>query len=80
MDQHVNFCEAGDDRVGGFFSGVEAVERGGKRREVGVVDVGLKNLRREADYGESGVEEGAGDVDSEAAVGSGDERCFCGHG
>ena len=35
VGQDVDLSEAGDDRVGGFFRGVEAVERGGKRGEVG---------------------------------------------
>ena len=72
MRQHVDLSEVSDDRVGCLLGGGETVERRGKRSEVRVIEVGLLDLGREADHGETRVQQGFRDVGSEAAIGSGD--------
>ena len=76
--ENVDLSEAGDNRVGCLLRGGETVERRGECGEVRVLEVGLLDFRRESNNGETGVQQGFGDVRSEAAVGSGDEGSFSG--
>jgi hypothetical protein len=77
VGEDVDFSVARDNGGDGVLCGIEAVERGGKREEVGMVEVGLLDVGRKADYGCSGGEQGLGDVGAEAARGSGDLGRFC---
>jgi hypothetical protein len=79
VSEDVNVSEAGDDRVGCPLRSGEAIERGRKRGEVWAFEVGLLDFRREADYGETCIQQGLRDGYSEAAVGAGNEGSFSWH-
>jgi hypothetical protein len=79
VSEDVDLSEAGDDRVGCLLRSGKAIERGGERGEVWAFEVGLLDFRREANHGETGFQQGLRDVDSEAAVGAGNEGSFSWH-
>src|ERR1017187_4197159 len=79
VSEDVDLSEAGDNAVGCLLRSGEAIEHGGKRGEAWAFEVGLLDLRRETDHGETGVQQGFCDVRSEAAVGSGNEGSFFRH-
>ena len=79
MGQHIDFSEARDHAGNRFLRPVQAVERGRKRDEICVVEVGLLDSRCDSGDRETGIQQGFRDVSAEAAVGSGDEGDLSGH-